>query len=361
MGSTVDQKRPPRTKTRNNSSTNQLDKKRTQNRTSQKCLRERKQAHTRHLESLAELMMVSQNDGDDLHKRNEALVACNLKLIEQNRQLQDALFRMKKKLMGLSNMATAAADDEVFHVLLKKDDSNKPTERSESSDVDVTHGFDITKGEAPATPSRSDGAQTSALACDEFTATDHSASQRLEIPKVCEDLSTTFGSPTFLMPKPLMQPLNFASTLKKPGFKCVPTLMVKQLMKGVFQHMEMVVQWRLTRSLEDRLAIPDPFRPTPLQLNTDYPICIDFLNWPTIRDQLIMQKDDGDFTLLMRDIVMNTVIEFPALNASVNIHDLYYDKISPGTLKVRPQRTRSSRIVLSDETSTKEWCTGCAL
>jgi hypothetical protein len=54
-------------------------------------------------------MMVSQNDGDDLHKRNEALVACNLKLIEQNRQLQDALFRMKKKLMGLSNMATAAA------------------------------------------------------------------------------------------------------------------------------------------------------------------------------------------------------------------------------------------------------------
>jgi hypothetical protein len=95
--------------------------------------------------------------------------------------------------------------------------------------------------------------------------------------------------------------------------------------------MELVVQWRLTRSLEDRLAIPDPFRPTPLQLNTDYPICVDFLNWPTIRDQLIMQKDDGDFTLLMRDIVMNTVIEFPALNASVNIHDLYYDKISPGS------------------------------
>jgi hypothetical protein len=54
-------------------------------------------------------MMVSQNDGDDLHKRNEVLVTYNLKLIEQNRQLQDALFRMKKKLMGLSNMATAAA------------------------------------------------------------------------------------------------------------------------------------------------------------------------------------------------------------------------------------------------------------
>jgi hypothetical protein len=36
-------------------------------------------------------------------------LATNFKLIEQNRQLQDALFRMKKKLMGLSNMATAAA------------------------------------------------------------------------------------------------------------------------------------------------------------------------------------------------------------------------------------------------------------
>jgi hypothetical protein len=96
--------------------------------------------------------------------------------------------------------------------------------------------------------------------------------------------------------------------------------------------MERVVQWRLTRSLEDRLAIPDPFRPTPLQLNSDYPICIDFLNWPSIRDQLIMQNYDCGLALLMRDIVMNTVIEFPALNASVNIHDLFYDRISPGSL-----------------------------
>jgi hypothetical protein len=110
MGSTVDQKAPhSRTKTNKTKATQHLDKKRIQNRTSQQCLRERKQAHTRHLESLAELMMVSQNDGADPEKQNRVLAASNLKLIEQNRQLQDALFRMKKKLMGLSNMATAAA------------------------------------------------------------------------------------------------------------------------------------------------------------------------------------------------------------------------------------------------------------
>jgi hypothetical protein len=92
---------------------------------------------------------------------------------------------------------------------------------------------------------------------------------------------------------------------------------------------------RLRESLvqEDRLVIPDPFRLTPLQLNSDVPICTECLNWPSIWDQLVLlQMDDGDLALLMRDIVMNIVIDFPSWNASVNIYDLFHNKISPGSL-----------------------------
>ncbi|KAJ5745462.1 hypothetical protein N7520_010644 [Penicillium odoratum] len=408
MGSTVDQKRPTRPKiTKKTANNHQLDKKRIQNRTSQQCLRERKQAHTRHLESLAELMVVSQNDGDDPQKQNQALVACNLKLIEQNRQLQDALFRMKKKLLGVSNIAIAAAsmspahaNDEIFDSLVGNE-GNKPKDRSDSfNDEDVNDEPNINKGQGPATYNHTSIRVSGSLApSGEPTTLHHDASQRTELLETCEELSysqsspqcSPFDPPSFAMSNSLMQPFTFPSPLKKAGFKCVPTTMVGQLMKvckgylqqssdasseipkwnevgtfnhespriplvdrlrevvvhilaswaglesylygiGVFQHMERVVQWRLTRSLEDRLAIPEPFRPTPLQLNSDYPVCIDFLNWPTIRDQLILRKDDGDLGVFMRDIVMNTVIEFPTLNASVNIHDLFYNKISPGGL-----------------------------
>lgn len=277
-------------------------------------------------------------------------------------------------------------------MLLGIDGNDRNRERSEASDTNANHECGITKSQAPATPSSREKAKPSPLTDAGSLPIYHDALQRPGPPNVCEDLSSNFEPPFFLMSSPSMQPLTFPSPLQKTVFKEVPTLMVKRLMKicndylqqssentpamipklnematfspegpgiplvdrlrevivhilatwaglesylygiGVFQHMERVVQWRLTRSLEDRLAIPDPFRPTPLQLNSDYPICIDFLNWPSIRDQLIMRKDDGDLALLMRDIVMNTVVEFPALNASVNIHDLFYDKISPGTL-----------------------------
>jgi hypothetical protein len=60
-------------------------------------------------------MMTAQQDGDSPEKQNQSLMASNLKLIEQNRQLQDALFRMKKKLLGLSNLATAAASMSFLH------------------------------------------------------------------------------------------------------------------------------------------------------------------------------------------------------------------------------------------------------
>jgi hypothetical protein len=117
-------------------------------------------------------------------------------------------------------------------LLLGTDNNKKTPEGSESSDADANHEFGIKKGQSPATPGTSDGVKTSPLACDESTAIDHDDNpKRPRLTKVCEDLSSTFEPPSFSMPNYLMQPLTFPSLSKKPGFKCVPTLMVKQLMK----------------------------------------------------------------------------------------------------------------------------------
>lgn len=44
--------------------------------------------------------------------------------------------------------------------------------------------------------------------------------------------------------------------------------------------MESLLHWRLMPSIASRTAVPEPFRPTPLQYSTaDYSFVIDFINW----------------------------------------------------------------------------------
>ncbi len=44
--------------------------------------------------------------------------------------------------------------------------------------------------------------------------------------------------------------------------------------------MESLMRWRLMPTFASRTAIPEPFRPTPLQYSTiNYPVTIDFINW----------------------------------------------------------------------------------
>ncbi|PGH11598.1 hypothetical protein AJ80_07068 [Polytolypa hystricis UAMH7299] len=401
MVSTLDRKRPPSTRptqTTKNNAAHQQNKKRAQNRTSQQCLRERQQAHTRHLESLVELMMASQPDGEGPEKQNQALMASNLKLIEQNRQLQDALFRMKKKFLGLSNMAAAAANDEIFDQLLGTDSNNKVNRLSRSSSAGEAEAGDRVHSGKESHGSVAESINTKAKATvpslsGDFMTVPGELGQPLQL---CEGLAPSQGAmtvPTYVATPPSGPLLALPSVPQMTGtFKPVPMLMIERIMKvcsvylrqssetgsmnppewsekgrlseeapkvtlverlreavvhtmaswaglesylygiGVFAPMERIVQWRLTRSLEDRLAIPEPFRPTPLQLDSEYPISIDFLNWASIRDQLILHRDRYDLMLLTREIVMNTVIDLPPWSASVNIHDIFYNKILPSNL-----------------------------
>ncbi|KAI9834057.1 MAG: hypothetical protein M1819_003342 [Sarea resinae] len=98
---------------------------------------------------------------------------------------------------------------------------------------------------------------------------------------------------------------------------------------GANDIMESIMRWRLSPTVGNRLAIPEPFRPTPLQfLSPRHPVAIDFLNWSAIRDQLIL-RSDLDVDEITSEIFRNTVIEIPHLEVALNIFDLFKTKISP--------------------------------
>jgi hypothetical protein len=92
--------------------------------------------------------------------------------------------------------------------------------------------------------------------------------------------------------------------------------------------MEMVMRWRMYPTPATRNAIPEPFRPTPLQyISPKYTLLIDFVNWPSIRDQLILQAGNYDLDQIIKDIVRNTVVEVPELSMALNVHDFFSTKI----------------------------------
>lgn len=88
------------------------------------------------------------------------------------------------------------------------------------------------------------------------------------------------------------------------------------------------MRWRLVPSPQNRNAIPEPFRPTPLQYTTrEYPLVIDFINWSSIRDQLILNLGSYDFDALIRDLVLNTVIDVPAFALALNVRDVFMTRV----------------------------------
>jgi hypothetical protein len=93
--------------------------------------------------------------------------------------------------------------------------------------------------------------------------------------------------------------------------------------------MEKVLHWRLCKG--DRSCVPKPFRPTALQSSQAKPqLAVDFLNWPDIRDQLLLNMASIDLDTLTRDIVLNTVIEVPQRNVAINVFDLFQNGILNG-------------------------------
>ncbi|KAF2808175.1 uncharacterized protein BDZ99DRAFT_48785 [Mytilinidion resinicola] len=93
---------------------------------------------------------------------------------------------------------------------------------------------------------------------------------------------------------------------------------------------ERIMRWRISPTLQNRLAIPDPFRPTPLQYNLlDHPVAIDFVPSSSLRDQLILKASDCDLDRIIQDILLHTVVEVPKHRVALATLDVYMQNILP--------------------------------
>lgn len=108
-----------------------ITRKRIQNRISQQSIREKQLAHQRQLESLKSIIETSVAAGSGSDASSEMSILSNhLNLLEENRELREALLRMRKKLLSMSSAAAAIADDGIFEQLLQK----KPKKSAQESD-----------------------------------------------------------------------------------------------------------------------------------------------------------------------------------------------------------------------------------
>lgn len=92
--------------------------------------------------------------------------------------------------------------------------------------------------------------------------------------------------------------------------------------------------WRLSTGA--RALVPNPFRPTPLQCGLGVPdLVIDFLNWADVRDQLILANGNVDLDEMVRDLVLNTVVEIPQRSVAVNVFRQYQSHLTDGGVSSR--------------------------
>lgn len=89
------------------------DRKRTQNRISQQCARERQTAYIRQMESFIDLLR-SSTEGDTDDAEYTKLLKAHLKLLDEKRNAEESLFRFRQKLLSVGNMATSAAGKPIF-------------------------------------------------------------------------------------------------------------------------------------------------------------------------------------------------------------------------------------------------------
>lgn len=99
-------------------------RKRTQNRIAQQCLRERRAASSRHMDNMFETMHFATET--DLSQRYTVLLEAHMNLARENQLMEDALFRLRKKLLSLSNSTALAADDPVFDMMLGRENAREP-------------------------------------------------------------------------------------------------------------------------------------------------------------------------------------------------------------------------------------------
>ncbi|KAI1017524.1 hypothetical protein LB504_003941 [Fusarium proliferatum] len=344
------------------------ERKRAQNRISQQCLREKNITYIRNLEETIELLQKVAT-GSDPQDRYSVLLEAHLKLIAENRKLEDALLRLRKKLLSFGQAATAAADDEVFDSIFRRRDAENLEAQTSAPRTELVNH------ETPSTLNPSINNQSFQDIQEQATHTDifKDASFLLDLSTAGQvqhealTPSTMQPGDTFLDPAMSLSPRSllfvpnqlsitsmsiFGSrllgacrrhldNLQDSGNSDMADKIIKTAVRfsmrcaglesyayGVngAKYIERVISWRL--GIESRNSVPLPFRPTPLQSkNPTHFWGIDLFNWPEIRDQLVLEAETTDFDELIKDLVLHSVIEPANHSVAVNVLDIFENQV----------------------------------
>ncbi|KAG4258022.1 hypothetical protein FPRO03_02977 [Fusarium proliferatum] len=358
------------------------ERKRAQNRISQQCLREKNITYIRNLEETIELLQKVAT-GSDPQDRYSVLLDAHLKLISENRKLEDALLRLRKKLLSFGQAATAAADDEVFDSIFRRRDAENPEAQQSAPRMDLANH------ETPPALNPSVNNQSFQDIPEQVTHTDifKDASFLLDLSTAGQvqhealPPSTMQPGDTFL--DPAMSSLSPRSLLFVPNQLSITSMsifgsrllgacrrhldnlrdagnhsdMVEKIIKTAVRfsmrcaglesyaygvngakYIERVISWRL--GIESRNSVPLPFRPTPLQSkNPTHFWGIDLFNWPEIRDQLVLEAETTDFDELIKDLVLHSMIEPANHSVAVNVLDIFENQVLRRQHQKSPQRS----------------------
>lgn len=361
-------------------------RKRAQNRISQQCRRERDSARARHLEhALTAIQSTSNLDCED---RYSALVQSHLRLLDDNENLQEALFNFRKRLLSMSNAAAAAAEEPVFDLLLNKHKIKGDRSSVSSKQLDGPDSFNASVGATTSQPEATTAdANSWNISCN--IPSPFSYNPGLGLPlndfarattlNLGSNLSTLENSVAFSHEAPTLfdilpqigthhthvrSPTEFANKVLsacrqylEDEMSATPaglTLSLREIQNEVLyqqvsaaairllscaagiesyvyhigraDYLEKIVRWRLSALPDDGATIPQPFAPTRLQHRQNgrvlkHHLLIDFICWPEIRDQCIVNASRLDLDELQRDIVLNTVIEIPRYGVALNVFD----------------------------------------
>ncbi|KAF5690078.1 beta-glucosidase G [Fusarium circinatum] len=352
--------------------TNALDpseRKRAQNRIPQQCLREKNITYIRNLEETIELLQRVAT-GSDPQDRYSVLLDAHLKLIAENRKLEDALLRLRKRLLSFGQAATAAADDEVFDSIFRRRDAENP-EAQQSAPRTESVNHETPSALNPSTDNQSfqdipeQANQTDIFKDASFLLDLSMAGQEHEAltPSTMQpgdtflDLAMSSLSPRLLLFVPNQLSITsmsiFGSRLLGACRRHLDNLndfgnradMVDKIIKTAVRfsmrcaglesyaygvngakYIERVISWRLGISSKNSVLLP--FRPTPLQSkNPTHFWGIDLFNWPEIRDQLVLEAESTDFDELLRDLVLYSVIEPANHSVAVNVLDIFENQV----------------------------------
>ncbi|KAJ5765635.1 hypothetical protein N7520_005194 [Penicillium odoratum] len=366
-----------------------IERKRVQNRISQRCAREKKAAQRLHMAEFRDLV---KNSARDTQGSNTVIFNAYVELLQENERLSEALLTMRKKLLSISNNSASVADDPIFESILNRQKKEKASPEFQARELDSNL-------------LQSDHNLTASLGMSQM---EQNPIQSFEFPISCEDvsiwdlinlpgpLSCSLGAGNSISGScnPLALPSVIGSELSDRLFdhegrmssmcitdcieiacvvyKCeelhlpivsqitspaslkplkdqykdwVSQELIDRTSKvaiqamtswtgltkyvnstGTHELMESIMRWRFAPTSKNLAAIQKLFRPTPMQENCTHSAVIDMVPWPELREYFLT-LDSKNLDTAIWDTVLNIVIDLPQLQMSLNVFDMVCNAI----------------------------------